>query len=853
MKGYFKALFALLAVAATICAQTPWDGTIDTSWYSPWSWNDPLTITTAEQLAGLAHLVNRENNHVHFSGRTVFLGADIDLGGRNWTPIGERWGEHTFHSFEGTFDGDGYSISNLSIIRTDINERVALGLFGSSSGGTIKNLTLEVKEITAHINSQNVDISLGGLVGITGWSGINIENVAVNIIDSISIIGEVSMNSSIGGLAGRVNRHCIIANSSVQGNISVQSLAPSLISFNKIGGLIGGSFATSARISIINSHFNGNIYVHSISNRVSAGGLLGCITADLSGNTIERLIISNSYSIANVFLTGVASGISPLVVYGGLTAGTPTSLFSITNSYASGTISNRISGNRVAIGGIIGQTNFAFNSMVPEYSSVYYNSTMTNRAFGLNDRDSFADTSGIAALTPMQLTRQASFVGWDFNDTWGIFENMSFPFHNFKRIFGGFNVEIPSQSYIYTGSQIRPEPMVYWVNAQTLEPLRRDIDYTITYGDNRNAGAGVGRITITGIGDYQNLREGRANFTITPKEFTITANVRNKVFDGGTSAEIIGTPVIVGVLADDEVSITGITANFENINPGSEKNVNFRVNFGGRDARNYSFVHPLITADITPAPLTVSLYPRVINITTSDTIPDLRDFLQITGNLHERQAGDPRTPVDEWTAFTIMSWDLLRWAVDNDIVLGYGVNLSDTVSEIAVARLVHWHNINTPEVRNRTLPAGTYALTFIPTQSDRYDITFDDEGLFLIVNDDGTFIRSRHQTDSRFGILLESAIVSDVARINVITPEPAQINLRILDNLGNVVFTETSVRAGFKPAPTNAADNAIVWNLTNQSGRYVANGTYLIIVETQCLASPSGRRFTYSARIGVNR
>jgi uncharacterized repeat protein (TIGR02543 family) len=51
-------------------------------------------------------------------------------------------------------------------------------------------------------------------------------------------------------------------------------------------------------------------------------------------------------------------------------------------------------------------------------------------------------------------------------------------------------------------------------------------------------------------------------------------------------------------------------------------------------------------------------------------------------------------------------------------------------------------------------------------------------------------IRDRQETTSPYGILLENAIVSDFARISVITPEPATVNLRILDNLGNVIFTE---------------------------------------------------------------
>jgi len=115
-----------------------------------------------------------------------------------------------------------------------------------------------------------------------------------------------------------------------------------------------------------------------------------------------------------------------------------------------------------------------------------------------------------------------------------------------------------------------------------------------------------------------------------------------------------------------------------------------------------------------------------------------------------------------------------------------------------------------------------------------------------------SLIRNKQNADSRYGIFLENAIVSDMARISVITPEPATVNLTIFDNLGNVVFASTGSATSFALGLSvgEPVEPTIIWNLTNAAGRYVANGTYLIVVEATGI---SGRRFSYSARIGVNR
>lgn len=80
----FAMLLTLLPVTA-LADDTVWDGTaVDTSWYNEHTSDSEFTITTAAELAGLAQLVNAGND---FSGKTIRLGADIDLAGHGWTPI----------------------------------------------------------------------------------------------------------------------------------------------------------------------------------------------------------------------------------------------------------------------------------------------------------------------------------------------------------------------------------------------------------------------------------------------------------------------------------------------------------------------------------------------------------------------------------------------------------------------------------------------------------------------------------------------------------------------------------------------------------------------------------------------
>jgi hypothetical protein len=95
------------------------------------------------------------------------------------------------------------------------------------------------------------------------------------------------------------------------------------------------------------------------------------------------------------------------------------------------------------------------------------------------------------------------------------------------------------------------------------------------------------------------------------------------------------------------------------------------------------------------------------------------------------------------------------------------------------------------------------------------------------------------RSENKYGIVLENAVVSDVAKIEIKTPEDALLNIIISDNLGNIMF-ETSGKS----------TETFSWNLKNKAGRFVGKGSYLIIADAKGV---SGKTFVYSAKLGVKK
>ena len=205
-----------------------WDGTADTSWYTEADANaTEYHITTAEQLAGLAKLVNDKTASVSFENKTIYLDNDLDLSDEQWVAIGN--GDNNRQHFAGTFDGQYHKIMNLCHHYTG-DDLTQNGLFGViSSGGTVKNLMV----VDADIVSNDISLVAGILAD---WvNGGTVENCYTS--------GKIENNNGsklLGGLIGQCTAGTQVKGCGSDANvISTKTDNPSFWGSDTVGGLIG--------------------------------------------------------------------------------------------------------------------------------------------------------------------------------------------------------------------------------------------------------------------------------------------------------------------------------------------------------------------------------------------------------------------------------------------------------------------------------------------------------------------------------------------------------------------------------------------------------------------------------------
>ena len=228
------------------------------------------TVYNANGLMNIAELVNGGKSDIN-----ITIDTDIDLTGKDWTPIGTDYD----NSYKGTFDGGGHTITGLTFTTND----EYAGLFGwLNRAGTVKNVVREGVQITSD------QIYGGSIGGVAGYSWGTIENclvsgsvsgtVYVGGVVGAQIGGSITGCSSsatvkgtvdVGGVAGQTNSSATLTACYATGNVTIE--------INPAKNIAGGSLVgMNAGSSLLACYATGNVTsTGSSTGKVHIGGFLG--------------------------------------------------------------------------------------------------------------------------------------------------------------------------------------------------------------------------------------------------------------------------------------------------------------------------------------------------------------------------------------------------------------------------------------------------------------------------------------------------------------------------------------------------------------------------------------------------
>ena len=226
--------------------------------------NGSYTVYNADGLLNVAELVNGGKTDIN-----ITLTADIDLTGKDWTPIGTDYD----NSYTGTFDGGGHTITGLTVTTND----EYAGLFGylsnfGNAAGTVKNVVMEGIQITCNHRS-------GYAGGVAGYSWGTIENCSVS--------GSVSATVSVGGVVG-VQRDGSITGCSSSATVKGTLYVGGVAGWTNFGATLTACYAT------------GNVIIEiAPTQNISGGGLVGFN---------DGISLLSCYATGNVTSTGSSTG-----------------------------------------------------------------------------------------------------------------------------------------------------------------------------------------------------------------------------------------------------------------------------------------------------------------------------------------------------------------------------------------------------------------------------------------------------------------------------------------------------------------------------------------------------------------
>ena len=320
-------------------------GSYNTKWYDDWPNADKFTLEDAEDLAGLAVLVNDGNT---FAGKTITLkaGGTFDLSAHTWTPIGT-----SSSMFAGTFDGSGATITGLTILDASGYN----GLFALVNSATIRDIKISNGYISAASGSN---IKVGGIVGYA---------CGTTTIKECSFDGTIATGNSsssnynyFGGIVGDTYSQVTIENCQAAGTIYGNGYY--------MGGIVGRNYGTSAQdVTILRCTNEAELRPGSC---MAVGGIVGF--SEITGTLKVENCVNSGAITPSSFATKLGG------IVGRINGAATAAITSCTNSAA------LTSGNSENMGGIVGYSNQSTtitdchnsgtvtNSSVGEYSILTY-------------------------------------------------------------------------------------------------------------------------------------------------------------------------------------------------------------------------------------------------------------------------------------------------------------------------------------------------------------------------------------------------------------------------------------------------------------------------------------------------
>jgi hypothetical protein len=391
-----------LTLRATISGGTAAAGT---------NYTKDFTITVYEPGAAPIEIGSKEDfakigGEYPLSGNYIQT-ADIDMSGGNWTPIGIGPEATTANHFTGTFDGNGKTITNLTVSQST----AGAGLFGFISGGAVlKNITIGS---SSSVTNTGTNIAYTG--GICGY--IRYDGSIINCVNNATISSQGPMTGGIvGGSTGKVsgshNRASVTGAKTNVGGIVGNSLSSNgqplseIVSCSNTGAVSSTNTGGSSNVGGIAGGSNGKIIACYNSGNVSqlnagaysdSGGIAG------SGREITACYNTGAVSVGNSFAGGI-------IGLGGGSSGTTV----ITACYSTGAVTG---GASSCLGGILGYDYNDGETNTTVITACYWSGTGPEHGTGsLENSDWEAGPPSDTGATKFQ-------AGWPTSGThaqWGI-------------------------------------------------------------------------------------------------------------------------------------------------------------------------------------------------------------------------------------------------------------------------------------------------------------------------------------------------------------------------------------------------------------------------------------------------